>query len=70
MEVLSVEARVTLAAAVTEADVEQPVGTEGELAAVVVGEGMRHDEQQLGRGRAGAVGVARADRIAHHAHVV
>ena len=43
--VLAVADRVAAAAAVAEADVEVAVGADGELAAVVVGEGLLDDQQ-------------------------
>jgi hypothetical protein len=46
-EVLAVLLRVAAAAAVAQGDVEEPVGPEGETAAVVVREGLGHEQDAL-----------------------
>jgi hypothetical protein len=60
VEALAVALRVEAAAAVAEADVELAVGAEGDVAAVVVGEGLADGEDLEGRRGVGRAGVGGA----------
>jgi hypothetical protein len=58
-QVLAVALRVAARAAVPQRDVEAAVVAEGEPAAVVVGEGLAHEEQLALAARVGLLGVRR-----------
>ncbi len=60
VEPLPVVHRIAAAAAVAEPDVQEPVGPEGEHAAVVVRERLRDREEDARRRRLGDVGIRRA----------
>jgi hypothetical protein len=64
--VLGVLELVVGAAAVPQGNVEKAVRTEGELPGVVVGGGLRDEEQHLFTGRQGNIGVLRREEEAAH----
>src|SRR5207237_5900520 len=63
LQVLSVALRIALAAAVAQADVEEPVGPESELAAIVVVKRLVDHEQDVFAGSVGLVRIRTGGRV-------